>query len=48
MVKKDLTVGTVPKYNRTIVERGTIDTTNSQIHDVTHKYMTTNIQIHDH
>jgi len=23
-----------------IVERGKIDTTNTQIHDVTHKYMT--------
>jgi len=26
-------VGTVPKFNRKIVERGTIDTPNAQIHD---------------
>ena len=27
------TVGTVPKYNRTVVERGNIDTLNTEIHD---------------
>jgi len=33
-------VGTVPKSNSKIVERGKIDTPNAQLHDVTHKYMT--------
>ena len=38
-------VGTIPKYNITIVERGKIDTPNTQIHDCSiipliHKYMT--------
>jgi len=27
------TVGTIPKYNRKIVERGKIDTPKTQIHD---------------
>ena len=31
--KKYLTFGTVPKSKRTIVEKGKIDTPNSQIHD---------------
>ena len=39
------TVGTSPKFNIKFVERGKIDTTNTQIHDcslipLTHKYMT--------
>jgi hypothetical protein len=41
-------VGTAPKYNRQIVERCKIDTSNKQIHDnllksipLTHKYTTT-------
>jgi len=34
------TVVTVPKSNRQTVERNKIDTPNTQIHDVTHKYMT--------
>jgi hypothetical protein len=41
----DHNVGTIPKYNITIVERGKIDTPNTQIHDcsiipLTHKCMT--------
>ena len=35
------TVGTIPKSNIRIIERGKIDT-------LTHKYMTANTQIHDH
>jgi hypothetical protein len=34
------TVGTIPKSNIKIMERGKIDT-------LTHKYMTSNTQIHD-
>jgi len=38
--KKYHTVGTIPRSNINIVERGKIDT-------LTHKYMTPNTQIHD-
>jgi len=31
--KKNTTVGTIPKFNRKIVERGKIDTSRTQIHD---------------
>jgi hypothetical protein len=32
-IKKYHTVGTVPKYNRKIVERGKIDTFNTHLHE---------------
>ena len=32
-------VGTAPKYNRKIVERGKIDTSNTQIHDRSLKFL---------
>ena len=39
-IPKYHTVGTIPKSNIKIVERGKIVNPNTQIHDVTHKYMT--------
>ena len=35
------------QIHRKYIERGNIDTSNTQIHDVTHKYMTANTHIHD-
>ena len=32
-IKKNTTVGTIPKFNRKIVERGKIDTPRTQIQD---------------
>ena len=32
--KKYHTIGTVPKYNRKNVEMGKVDTSNTQIHDI--------------
>ena len=34
------TIGKTPKSNIKTIERGKIDTRDTQIHDVTHKYMT--------
>ena len=36
MGQKYYTVGTVPKSNTEIVQRGKIDTPNTQIHDLSH------------
>jgi len=47
IIIKYSTVGTIPQSNIKILERGKIDISNTQIHDVTHKYMTSNTQIHD-
>jgi hypothetical protein len=33
MKNKNTTVGTLPKFNKTITERGQIDTPNTHIHD---------------
>jgi hypothetical protein len=47
--KKYHNVGTILKSNTKIVERGKIDTPNTQIHDkidtLTHKYMTKSIPL---
>ena len=37
-IKKYYTDGTVPKSKRKIVERGNIDTLNTQIHDCSHSW----------
>jgi hypothetical protein len=45
-IKKYHNVGTVPRSNIKIVERGRMDTTNTPIHDV-YTIDTTNTPIHD-
>ena len=39
MKNKYLTIGTFPTSNRKIVERGKVDTTNTQIHDLLLSYL---------
>ena len=39
--KKYHTVGTIPKFNRKIVERGQIDNPNTQIHDLSLSWLGT-------